>query len=190
VIAGGPESSTAGGVAGCVDQMQTARMTGERLGMEHRAEFTTLMCDPAVSPTLYPHRPPPTETEVRDLLVSKERHWARHGFGMWLLRDRDTGAMVGRGGLQYTDVTGRDEVEVGWAIMPDRWGQGLATELARFSVRTAFDVLGVAELIAYSLESNLASRRVMEKSGFSYDRDLTHVGLPHVLHRRLRSDGA
>jgi hypothetical protein len=37
---------------------------------------------------------------------------------------------------------------------------------------------------------NVASRRVMEKSGFSYEREFVEageeVGLPHVLYRRRR----
>ena len=53
---------------------------------------------------------------------------------MWLLRDRSTGEMVGRGGLQHTFVAGLDEVEAGWAIVPERWGEGLATELAHACV--------------------------------------------------------
>ena len=44
-------------------------------------------------------------------LVDKRDHWERHGFGLWLLRDRATGTMVGRGGLQYTDAIGGAEVE-------------------------------------------------------------------------------
>jgi RimJ/RimL family protein N-acetyltransferase len=71
---------------------------------------------------------------------------------------------------------------VAWAVMPARWGEGLATELARVSVRVAFERLELAELVAITLPDNTASRRVMEKSGFRYDRDIVHVGLDHVLY--------
>ena len=74
-----------------------------------------------------------------DGLDRQREHWERHGFGVWLLRDRDSGAMVGRGGLQYTEVTGTREVEVAWAIVAERWNQGLATELAHAAVEVAFD---------------------------------------------------
>ena len=40
------------------------------------------------------------------------------------------------------------------------------------------------ELIAITLPDNHASRRVMEKASFAYDRDLEHAGLTHVLYRR------
>jgi RimJ/RimL family protein N-acetyltransferase len=126
---------------------------------------------------------PLSELELAAALLVKHTHWQRHGFGLWALLDRDTGTFLGRGGLQHTTVTGRDEIEVGWSIVPERWGEGLATELAHTSVKAAFETLGLDELIAYTRRDNLASRRVMEKSGFRYERELEHVGGPHVLYR-------
>ena len=76
-----------------------------------------------------------------------------------------------------------NEVEAGWAIVPKRWGEGLATELARASVSTAFEQLGLGEVVAFTLPDNAASRRVMEKVGLTYERDIEHAGLPHVLYR-------
>jgi ribosomal-protein-alanine N-acetyltransferase len=164
--------------------LDTARMRGEPLGPEHEAEASVLTLDPRVYRTLWPWSNPPTPADVRSSLRDKHDHWERHGFGLWLLRDRDTGELVGRGGLQHTDAIGGSAVEAAWAIVPERWGQGLATELAQASVAVAFESLGLAELIAITLPDNVASRRVMEKAGFSYDREIEHVGLDHVLYRR------
>jgi [ribosomal protein S5]-alanine N-acetyltransferase len=116
-------------------------------------------------------------------------HWERHGFGLWLLRDRATGELVGRGGLQYTDAIGGYAVEAAWAIVPERWGRGLATELGQASVRVAFESLRLDEIIAITLPGNVGSRRVMEKAGFVYDREIEHVGLAHVLYRRRPDSG-
>jgi RimJ/RimL family protein N-acetyltransferase len=103
---------------------------------------------------------------------------------MWLLRDRAGGAMVGRGGLQWTRATGADEVEVGWAIVPERWREGLATEMALLAVEVAFADLGLPSIVAFTLPHNVASRRVMAKAGFRYEREIVYVDLPHVLYRR------
>jgi RimJ/RimL family protein N-acetyltransferase len=164
--------------------LQTPRMTGEPLGPEHEAELADLTLDPRVYRTLWPWAYPPTRADVRAGLEDKRDHWERHGFGLWLLRDCGSGELVGRGGLQFTDAIGGFAVEAAWAITPARWGQGLATELARASVEVAFGPLDVQELIAIALPDNHASRRVMEKAGFAYDRDIEHVGLAHVLYRR------
>ena len=172
-----------------LERLETARMICERLRPTHAAELSPLLLDPRVARTLWPGSRPPTEAHVMDGHAAKVEHWSRHGFGMWILRDRTTGAMVGRGGLQYTYVAGLDEVEAGWAILPERWGQGLATELAMACVTVAFRDLELAEIVAFTLPDNVASRRVMEKAGFAYEREILHVGRPHVLYRRRPNAG-
>jgi [ribosomal protein S5]-alanine N-acetyltransferase len=164
--------------------LNTPRMRGEPLAPEHEAELAELTLDARVHRTLWPWADPPTTADVRASLVDKREHWERHGFGLYLLRDRDTGELAGRGGLQYTDAAGGYAVEAAWAIVPERWGQGLATELARASVTVAFESLGLRDLIAITLPDNVGSRRVMEKSGFVYAQEILHVGVIHVLYRR------
>ena len=164
--------------------LDTPRMSGEPIGPEHEAEIVELILDPRVYRTLWPWASAPTRADVRASLIDKREHWERHGFGLWLLRDRDSGLMVGRGGLQYTDAIGGFAVEAAWTVVPERWGQGLATELAIASVSVAFDVLELRDLIAITLPDNHASRRVMDKAGFGYDRDIEHAGLRHLLYRQ------
>jgi [ribosomal protein S5]-alanine N-acetyltransferase len=168
-----------------LERVQTARLILERLDPEHGPELASLLLDPRVGATSWPRAEPPSEADMRESLVAKADHWERHGFGMWLLRDRRTGQMVGRGGLQYTYTAGLNDIEAGWAIVPDRWGQGLGTELALACVDVAFTRLGLLDIVAFTLPTNVASRRVMEKSGFEYETDIVHAGLPHVLYRHM-----
>jgi len=170
--------------AATLDQIQTARMICERLAPEHTHELVGLLCDPRVGRWLSANAQPPTEVEVVAGLASKLEHWTRYGFGLWLLRDRETGDVVGRGGLQHTFVAGMHEIEVAWAIVPERWGQGLATELAETSLQAAFGPLALPRVVAFTLPDNVASRRVMEKTGFTFQTEIEHVGLPHVLYAR------
>ncbi len=173
--------------SGPIERVETDRLVLERLRIEHLGELSTLLRDPRVAATGWPGANPPSEHEVLLSIKDKERHWERHGFGMWLMRDRETGAMVGRGGLQWTTyVKDLDEVEAGWSVVPERWREGLATELALASIDVAFGHLELTDLVAFTLPDNLASRRVMEKAGFSYEREIMHVGLPHVLYRVRR----
>lgn len=167
-----------------IERFETARLVHERLRMAHVPEVVRLLGDPRVAQTLWPGTELPNEPQVIGSTLEKEHHWDRYGFGLWLVRDRAMGEIVGRGGLQWTDVAALNEVEAGWAIVPERWGEGLATELARASVQTAFGPLGMSEIIAFTLPDNVASRRVMEKAGFGFERDILYAGRPHVLYRR------
>ena len=172
--------------ARAVDRIETARLVCERLRRDHERDLFALLRDPRVAQMTWPRPEGPTAAEVSINLAAKLDHWERYGFGMWLLRDRATGATVGRGGLQWTHATGSDEVEVGWAIVPELWGRGLATEMALLAVDVGLGDLGLGSIIAFTLPHNVASRRVMEKAGFAYERDIEYVDLPHVVYRRAR----
>ncbi len=115
-------------------------------------------------------------------------HWDRHGFGQWWWRLADGDQLVARGGLQWTLVEGEAAIEVGWAVLPERWNVGIATELARASIDVGFSHLGLDSLVAYTLVTNSASRRVMEKAGLVYERPVRHLDLPHVLYRLSRGE--
>ena len=168
--------------ATALDRVETAHMVCERLRPDHLPELEVLLRDPRVSRWVSATAEPPSVDEVASGLAAKVEHWERYGFGLWLLRDRSTGEMVGRGGLQHTFVAEMHEIEVGWAIVPGRWGEGLGTELARTSLEVAFEQLHLLQVVAFTLPDNVASRRVMEKAGFRFEREIEHVGLPHVLY--------
>jgi ribosomal-protein-alanine N-acetyltransferase len=171
---------------GDLDRVETERLVCARTIPEHLDDLGRLLRNPLVAKTLTATGDPASDAEVLASLEAKVEHWDQHGYGFWMLYDRVTGAFVGRGGLQRTVATGDDEVEIGWAIVPERWGEGLATELALASIEAGFGTLGLEQLIAFTLVGNAASRRVMEKAGFIYERDFQHVGRPHVLYRRAR----
>lgn len=73
-------------------------------------------------------------------------------------------------------------MELVCALMAEYWNRGLATEMAEEILSVAFEKLGMADVICFTLTTNRASQRVMEKAGFEYERDIVHAGLPHVLY--------
>jgi RimJ/RimL family protein N-acetyltransferase len=163
-----------------VEALVTARLRLEPIGAAHRAALRAMVADPRVGAMLGGVR---TAAESDAILERHIAAWERDGFGLWAMLDRRTGAFTGRGGLIPQHVDGRDEVEVGWSVVPERWNQGLATEMGEAAVALA-PALGLSHLISLTLPHNHASRRVMEKLGFGYERDVQHAGLPHVVYRR------
>ena len=116
-------------------------------------------------------------------LEQNVKHWTDYGFGLWMLRDAPSGEMIGRAILRHLDVEGVDEVELGYGFMPDYWGKGLATEIARELVRIGRDELGLRSLVAITTAPNLASQHVMLKIGMIHERDIIHAGISHLLFR-------
>jgi RimJ/RimL family protein N-acetyltransferase len=144
-------------------------------------DLARMYSDPQVTATLGGVRP---AAWVAQYLDQQMAHWEQHGFGFWTLRDPLTGQFAGRGGLRHATVEGRVEVEVGYGLLREFWGQGLATELASESVRVGFVELRRPDLVCFTLPTNGASRRVMEKAGFRYEREIVYAELPHVLYRQ------
>jgi [ribosomal protein S5]-alanine N-acetyltransferase len=163
--------------------VETERLRAEPISAAHQQDMVQLLCDPRVASTL---GGVPSPARVAAEIEHLAEHFRRHGYGFWVWREKATGEVVARGGIEHTHVAGRDEVEVGWAVMADRWGEGFASELGAASVRAAFDEHGIDELVSFTLPDNRASRRVMEKLGFAYERDVVHAGEPHVLYRLAR----
>ena len=174
-----------------VETFRTDRLIAERLRDEHFDELCRMHRDPRVMATLGPPGAPDgllSDGETHQFLRRHLDHWDRYGYGLWAFRDRVDARFVGRAGLYNTHVGGQDEVELAYALMAEYWGRGLATEMAGAILSVAFERLGMEELVCFTLTTNRASQRVMEKVGFEYERDVVHAGQPHVLHRITASD--
>jgi RimJ/RimL family protein N-acetyltransferase len=159
---------------------ETARLSAEPLLTHHFDEAYSLHQNAEVMATLGGLR---DEETTRDFLDTNEAHWTRRGYGLWLIRDRETGEFAGRAGLNDLEIEGAPETEVAYSLMPNFWGRGLATELAHAFVKIGFETLALPEMIALTLTTNAKSRRVMEKAGFRYERDVVKMDMPHILCR-------
>jgi [ribosomal protein S5]-alanine N-acetyltransferase len=163
-----------------IETFRTPRLSADRLRADHLDELSRMHRDPVVMATLGGLR---SDEETRAFLRRSLEHWHRHGYGLWVLRDERDGRFVGRGGLRHVRVGGADEVEMAYALLAEFWGRGLATEMARAILKVAFEHLGMDQVVSFTLETNQASRRVLEKAGLIFERPLIHADYPHVLYR-------
>lgn len=165
-----------------LETLRTARLVLTRIGLrpDDRADLRRMHRDPEVMATLGGVRSDELTDEILEQLSA---HWREHGFGYWMAHAAGDDAFVGRGGLRQVALGGVPEIEVGYALLPAYWGRGLATELAGECVRIGFEELACTDLVAFTLPTNTRSRRVMERLGFIYERDVVWAGMPHVLYR-------
>jgi ribosomal-protein-alanine N-acetyltransferase len=167
-------------VTAAVEHFETARLYAQRPRSEHLQDLGRIFSDPRAARTLGGVR---TAEQVALTLARFQQQWERTGYGPWLFYTRVEGRFAGYCGLLATRAGGSEGVELLYALLPDFWGRGLASEMAAEVVRMAFEQIGVTELVSHTLPTNRASRRVMEKAGSTYERDIEHAGLPHVLYR-------
>jgi RimJ/RimL family protein N-acetyltransferase len=165
-----------------VEAFVTERIRARRPEADDEPSYGALFAAPGVARWL---RPPPLQPFALDdaalAIDADAAKWDRDGFGPCVLESR-AGEFLGRGGLARATVEGMRVVEIAWALLPEHWGTGLATESAVGAIGWA-RTLGLDEVVAFTLPHNAASRRVMEKAGLVYDREVRHAGLPHVLYR-------
>jgi RimJ/RimL family protein N-acetyltransferase len=118
--------------------------------------------------------------ECEEMVTRKVAHRTAHGFGWSLGWEGEE--CVGWGIAQYCIVDGVTEVEVGWTVARSHWRQGIGTRLGRHAL-TEVATLPLKSVIAYAREENEASRGVMTKLGFTYEKRFDLGGLPHVMYR-------
>jgi ribosomal-protein-alanine N-acetyltransferase len=104
--------------------------------------------------------------DARGNLEQQIANQERYGFSLWAVELKHGGPVIGAAGLQH--LADSEEIEVGYRFLREHWGQGYATEAARAAIRFAFDELGLDRVVAVTLPTNQASRRVMEKCGLSF----------------------
>jgi RimJ/RimL family protein N-acetyltransferase len=169
------------------DNFETVRLAAERLTPAHRDAIRLMDTNPEYMAHLGGVR---EASQTEAYLARNLEHWAEYGFGLWVLRDKPQGQIVGRACLRHLTIDDADEVEVGYGFLPSYWGRGLATEIATACRRYAEDALRLPSIVALTSPTNSGSRHVMTKIGMVYEREIDHEGVRHVLYRTARSPSA
>jgi ribosomal-protein-alanine N-acetyltransferase len=162
------------------ENLTTERLALTRIRAHELADYLAFYSNEQTTATLGGVR---TEDWVRQWLDCQLQHWEQQGFGLWTMRARASGAFVGRGGLRPVLIEGQSEIELGYGLLPEYWGQGLAVEMSRAALRGGFELLRLESIVAFTLPTNHKSRRVMDKLGLCYERDVIWSDLPQVLYR-------
>lgn len=116
-----------------------------------------------------------------------------YGIGLFAVEDKETHQWIGFIGLNYIPETSDYPFkelplyEIGWRLLPEFWGKGLATEGAKATLKLA-EEHQIYDVYSFTAEANKASQRVMEKIGMTvYDYfELPNLSKYHLLKRQVR----
>jgi RimJ/RimL family protein N-acetyltransferase len=95
--------------------------------------------------------------------------WELHGAGPLAVVRKNDERLLGRSGLWPCKVDGVIELEVGYFIERESWGQGYATEACQAVLAAAMEH-GIDRVVALVALGNIASIRVAEKSGLTFEK--------------------
>lgn len=168
--------------------IETARLTLRPWRAADEAPFAGMMADPAVADWLGGVLDP---EQAAARIEAYQLEIEAAGFGRLVIERRADGSFLGYCGLSAvrSDIALAGGVEIGWALVPDAWGQGYVTEAAQAVMADGFTRIRLPEILAYTTVGNLRSQAVMGRLGMSRQpaRDFDHPLFPagHPLCRHL-----
>lgn len=101
---------------------------------------------------------------------------ANQPLGFWAAELKDSGELIGGALLKY--LPDHSDVEVGYHLGQQWWGQGYATEIAQALVRYGFETVGLEKIVGVTYPENIASQRVLEKAGLIHMGESLYVDIP------------
>lgn len=112
-----------------------------------------------------------TEQAIEYLKNGPIKSYQVNGFGLYLAVLKTDGTPIGMCGLIKREYL--EFIDLGFALLPEYTTQGYATEMAKETIRFAFEKLNQERVLAIVLPANEASVRVMQKIGFEYEKGFT-----------------
>jgi [ribosomal protein S5]-alanine N-acetyltransferase len=141
--------------------------------------FVSIAQDPRV--TRYINDGTPWSAEQAAAFVERQvAGYAARGYCRWKLVVKQGLAVAGFCGAELLSAI--PEIEIGWWLAPEWWGQGLATEAAHCALADLRTRIGLTRIVSLARRDNLASIRVMQHIGLVFDREIDYKGQPCVLY--------
>jgi len=120
---------------------------------------------------------PMSQAEARSYLLSALNSYKKYGYGIYGLIYSETKEFIGYCGFtHYEDLDGKIEVELGYRLLPQYWGKGIATEAAKALLSHGRTNLGLNRVISLIRKGNEASINVAIKAGASYEKEIPNNG--------------
>ncbi|KZL20083.1 hypothetical protein PsAD2_01569 [Pseudovibrio axinellae] len=154
--------------------------------VEMNADARVMEFFPAVMPRVE------SEIMLQRLMVKQDQL----GFACPVVEDLESGRFLGFCGLNvptYPIPLPFDPcIEIGWRLIPDAWGKGIAQEAARTWIRFGFETLQAEEIVSFTTVTNVRSQKLMQRLHMMTDaaEDFDHPMLEpdhplvrHVLYR-------
>ncbi|NOU03865.1 MAG: GNAT family N-acetyltransferase [Novosphingobium sp.] len=154
--------------------IETARLVLRNWRDGDREAFAAMSADEAVMAHLDGPIGRAASDAIIDRLVGEA---ASLGHTFWAMERKADSTLLGfcglrRGGHAGTPVP--DELEIGWRLRRDAWGQGFAREAAEASMAWGWANLPDARIAAWTVPANTASWGLMERLGMNHRPELDH----------------
>jgi [ribosomal protein S5]-alanine N-acetyltransferase len=162
--------------------LTTKRLRIEKIGEGHKKDLFRLLSNPKV----HKYFPKTLDDKEKEEFYEKVQHqYNTIGYCFWaVIRIKDE-TFLGICGLLAQVIEEKNEVEVGYRLSDEFWGQGYGPEAALGCIDYAKAKLNLSSIISLIRPVNLQSIRVAEKNGLAFEKEVMFHDLPHNLYRVL-----
>lgn len=158
----------------------TNRLRLEKIGANHKSDLYKLLSNPIV------HKYFPKILDQNESKSFYEKIQARYktdGYCFWaVIRIKDN-SFLGICGLLSQIIDGRKEVEAGYRISNEFWGQGYGTEAAKGCIDYGSEILKLSSIISLIRPVDLPSIKVAEKNGLKLEKETIFHDTLHLVYR-------
>jgi len=128
-----------------------------------------------------------SKAKIKERLKQRVRNQQKYGVSKWAVFLKENNKFIGRAGLtihnedkqgNYIEDKSKHTLTLGYALLPQYWGKGYATEISKAICKWAWKKFPwLTKIEAGCDENNLASQRVLEKLGFKFLKKGEFMGL-------------
>ncbi|MFT3823228.1 MAG: GNAT family N-acetyltransferase [Chitinophagaceae bacterium] len=142
---------------------ETERLLVRRFTLEDTELFHRLNSEEAIIRYIRPAK----SRQENDTFLQDNLHIYQQtpAYGRWAMLLKQTGEMVGTFAVFPLDNT--EEIQLGYALFPEHWGQGFATESTQGGITYVFEQLKLPYVVAVTEAANIASQKVLLNTGFA-----------------------
>jgi RimJ/RimL family protein N-acetyltransferase len=151
-----------------VKVLETPRLILRRFSLEDAVFVLELVNDPAWLEHIGDRQVRTLEDARAYLRKGTLTMYERMGFGMYVVTLRASGESIGTCGLIKRDTL--EDVDIGFAFLPQHRGQGFALESATAVLEYGKGEVGLERIVAIVSPANHRSIRILEKIGLDFER--------------------
>ena len=168
------------GLEGCLGKAykdsfipMTTHIKTERLSLrewkdEDRIPFARMNGDPLIMQYL----PRSLDEKSSNKLVDRfQKHFDKHGYGLFAVEVVETGQFAGFVGLNNVEFKAPfvPATEIAWRLDYEFWGKGYGSEAATAVLAHSSKKLKIKEIVSFTVHDNTRSIHLMEKIGLKRD---------------------
>lgn len=92
--------------------------------------------------------------------------YEKYGYGRYAAIYKPENKIIGFAGLKYLPEIG--ETDIGYRFLPEYWGMGIASEIAKPLIAYGFNHLQLKRILGFAMPDNIGSWKVLEKIGLTF----------------------